>query len=508
MNSPSNSPLGGHLEADDRTLVRTYCADNPRLSAGALSAARHFLKWARARKIPIRDLDASAVDRFLRHRCRCDRYSPTQLKCPVYAADTRRFLRYLEDSGVVMIADDVARLGQYLQAYAGKLSAARYSEVTYSMRLSQARHFAEWALQMRVPAHGIDDAIGDQFAHHDCRCGIKTKRGKRVEGSGTRDRRRGARAFVRFLREQSLIPPAAPDCVTACDPRLTEFSEWLRRERGVTSETVRRYVNEAGRWLDRLVAAQKDYDAAAIRSIVLDQGEERSRSSVRMTVTVLRSFLRFTIIQGECAPSLLHAVPPAVRRRLSTVPRTIPPAKIEEIIASCRTDTPVEIRDRAILLLLARLALRAGDIWQLRLSDIDWRASRLRLHGKDRRGVLMPLPQDAGDALLAYIENARPVVATDRVFLRTQAPFTPLRSAAEIAGIVSRVLNRGGFAGLPTGSHVFRHSLASAWLRGGADLDQIGVALRHTSRDTTSIYAKVDVEMLADVAQPWPGCAS
>lgn len=508
MNSPSNSPLGGYAEADNRTLVRRYFTDNPGLSAGALSAARHFLKWARARKIPIRDLDVSAVNRFLRHRCRCGRYRPAQLRNPAYATDTRRFLSYLEATGMVFIADDVARLGQYLQAYAGKLCAARYSEVTYSMRLSQARHFAEWALQMRVPAHGLDDVIIDQFSHHDCRCGIKTKRGKRVKGSGTRDRRRGARAFVRFLRDEGLVPVEEPDCVTACDPRLTAFAEWLHRERGVTSETVRRYVNEADRWLDHLGATPKDYNVAAIRSIVLDQGEERSRSSVRMTVTVLRSFLRFTIIQGECAPALLHAVPPAVRRRLSTVPRTIPTAKIEEIIASCRSDTPVAIRDRAILLLLARLALRAGDIWQLRLSDIDWRASRLRLHGKGRRGVMMPLPQDAGDAVLAYIEDARPVVATDRVFLRTQAPFTPLRSAAEIAGIVSRVLNRGGFAGLPTGSHVFRHSLASAWLRGGADLDQIGVALRHTSRYTTAIYAKVDVEMLAEVAQPWPGCAS
>lgn len=305
-----------------------------------------------------------------------------------------------------------------------------------------------------------------------------------------------------------MIPAEVPDWVTACDPRLTAFSEWLHRERGVTSETLRRYLGEAGRWLDRLGAAPKDYNAASIRSIVLEQGEERSRSSVRMTVTVLRTFLRFTIIQGECAPSLLHAVPPAVRRNLSTVPRTIPTAKIAEIIAACRTDTPVEIRDRAIHLLLARLALRAGDIWQLRLSDIDWCASRLRLQGKGRRGVMMPLPQDAGDALLAYIEDARPVVASARVFLRTQAPFTPLRSAAEIAGIVSRVLNRGGFTDLPTGSHVFRHSLASAWLRGGADLDQIGVALRHTSRDTTAIYAKVDIEMLGDVAQPWPGYES
>ncbi|HEV7337368.1 MAG TPA: tyrosine-type recombinase/integrase, partial [Bosea sp. (in: a-proteobacteria)] len=240
----------------------------------------------------------------------------------------------------------------------------------------------------------------------------------------------------------------------------------------------------------------------------LDQRQERSRSSIRMTVTVLRAFLRFTVSQGLCAPFLLHAVPPAVRRKLSTVPRVIPAATIEDIIASSGTTTPVNIRDRAILLLLARMALRAGDVWQLRLSDIDWRASRLRLHGKSRRGTMLPLPQDAGDALLAYIEDARPVVSTDRVFLRTQPPFTPLRSSAEIAGIVARVLKRGGFSCLPTGSHVFRHSLASAWLRDGADLDQIGIALRHASRDTTAIYAKVDILMLAAVAQSWPGAAS
>ena len=227
-----------------------------------------------------------------------------------------------------------------------------------------------------------------------------------------------------------------------------------------------------------------------------------------MTVTVLRAFLRFTVGQGQCAPSLVHAVPPAVRRRLSTVPRTISVATIEEIVSSCGTGTPVEVRDRAIILLLARLALRAGDVWQLRLSDIDWRAGRLRLHGKGRRTTMMPLPQDAGDALLAYIEDVRPAVATDRVFLRTQAPFTPLRSSAEISGIVARILNRGGFSGLPSGAHVFRHSLASAWLRNGADLDQISVALRHASRDTTAIYAKVDVGMLAGVAQPWPELAS
>ena len=508
MNSPSNSPLGSRTNADGAALVSAYLAANPQLSAGALSAARHFLKWAQARRIQTRDLDASAVDRFLRHRCRCDRYSLKQLRSPTYATDTRRFLRYLEGIGAIALPNDVAWLEQDLKAYAEKLSRVGYSNVTYSTLLSQARHFAEWALQMRVPIYGSKEATIDQFARHECRCGEMTKHGNRVLASHYRNRQRGARAFVRHLIDEGLLPPEEPDDADAEDPRLTGFSNWLRRERGATSETVRRYLNEAGRWLDDLGANPQDYNAVAIRSIVLSQGEERSRSSVRMTVTVLRAFLRFKIVQNQCAPSLLYAVPSAVSRKLSKVPSTISRAQIEEIIEACGATTPVEIRDRAILLLLARMALRAGDIWHLRLPDIDWRASRLRLRGKSRREVMMPMPQDVGDALLTYIEDVRPIAATDRVFLRIQAPFTPLRSSAEIAGIVSRILGRGGFTGLPTGTHVFRHSLASAWLRDGADLDQIGVALRHASRDTTAIYAKVDVGMLSEVAQPWPGDVS
>ncbi len=507
MNSPSNSWHTRLTEADELELVHAYLSSDPQISKHA-GAARHFLKWARERKIPISELNASAVNSFLRHHCRCGRYSPTELRKPAYATYTRRFLSYLEDIRVVSVSDDVARLGQHLDAYREKLNEVGYSQAMFSAHLSQARHFAEWVWQHRIAIGGINEATIDEYARHDCRCGEMTKHTKGFLRSRFKIRTRGARAFVRFLRDQSLIPPSALEHLADYDPRLTNFSEWLRRERGVAPETVRRYLNEAGRWLDDLGVTPKDYNAAAIRSIVLGQSEERSRSSVRMTVAVLRAFLRFTIVQNQCAPSLLYAVPSAVSRKLSKVPSTISRAQIEKIIASSGTTTPVEIRDRAILLLLARMALRAGDIWQLRLSDIDWRASRLRLHGKSRREVMMPMPQDAGDALLTYIEDVRPVVSTDRVFLRIQAPFTPLRSSAEIAGIVSRILRRGGFTGIPTGAHVFRHSLASAWLRDGADLDQIGVALRHASRDTTAIYAKVDVNTLAEVAQPWPGDAS
>jgi site-specific recombinase XerD len=178
---------------------------------------------------------------------------------------------------------------------------------------------------------------------------------------------------------------------------------------------------------------------------------------------------------------------------------------IEKIIASCGAETPVQIRDRAIILLLARLGLRAGDICQLRLSDIDWNRGYIQVSGKGKRLDRLPLPQDAGDALLAYLERARPTVGEDRLFLRTQAPFTPFKSSAEICGVVSRVFDRAGITGLPTRSHLFRHSLATRMLRAGAGLESIGTILRHRSPTTTAIYAKVDTTMLMEVAQPWPG---
>lgn len=377
MASRPNSRSTGDPRAailNERALIQGYLAQHPKLAAGALSAARHFLKWASAHDIACKDIDAAAIDRFARHRCRCGRYRPRQLRDPVYMTDVRRFLRYLENAGIVAVPTGVERLDKYLPEFAVGLSAAGYSKVTYAGRLSQARHFAEWILQARIPAKEITGVTIEQFALHDCRCGIRTKRGRRVAGSGTRDRRRGALRFVNFLRDKGVIDPSAPPSTLEIDPRLDGFAQWLRRERGATEETIRRYRQEAGRWIDILGTEPAHYNAGTIRSIVLDQGPERTRSSIRMTVTVLRGFLRFTVSQGLCAPFLLHAVPPAVRRKLSTVPRVIPKATIEDIIASCGTTAPVDIRDRAILLLLARMALRAGDVWQLRLSDIDWRA--------------------------------------------------------------------------------------------------------------------------------------
>jgi site-specific recombinase XerD len=179
-------------------------------------------------------------------------------------------------------------------------------------------------------------------------------------------------------------------------------------------------------------------------------------------------------------------------------------AQVERLIATCDVTTPTGLRDRAILLLLARLGLRGGDVVSLRLSDFDWQQATLSVRGKGRRETRLPLPQDAGDAVLAYLERARPRVGGDRVFFLLNAPIRPL-SLAVVTSIVRSAIRKAGIDAPTKGARLLRHSAATDMLCGGATLDMVGAVLRHRSPDMTAHYAKVDIAMLQQVTQPWPG---
>ncbi|RWX59007.1 integrase, partial [Mesorhizobium sp. M4B.F.Ca.ET.089.01.1.1] len=181
---------------------------------------------------------------------------------------------------------------------------------------------------------------------------------------------------------------------------------------------------------------------------------------------------------------------------------------IERIIASCDPSTRRGIRDRALIMLLARLGLRAGDIATLQLDDIDWDQGTIRVSGKSRRATRLPLPQDAGEAILAYIEHVRPTVPDRHLFLRMNAPHRSFARSSIVGWVVRKSIERAGLTGIPSGSHVFRHSLATAMLREGSTLEAIGTVLRHRKPDTTAIYAKLDFNKLGEVAQPWIGGAA
>jgi site-specific recombinase XerD len=252
------------------------------------------------------------------------------------------------------------------------------------------------------------------------------------------------------------------------------------------------------------------YDAATVRSIILSESQRRRSANTKSIVTALRSYLRYLATQGLCSPSLDQAVPTVAHWKHANLPKYLPAAKVEALINSCDTTTPTGIRDRAILLLLARLGLRAGDVMRLRIDDIDWQQGSLRVCGKGRRVAKLPLPQDAGDALLKYLTEVRPDVAIAKIFLRSMAPCRPfVESSTGISTIVRRALVRAGIDDAPSrGAHMLRHSAATILLRSGMPLAAIGAVLRHRSIDTTARYAKVDVPSLKKIAQPWPGGAS
>lgn len=261
---------------------------------------------------------------------------------------------------------------------------------------------------------------------------------------------------------------------------------------------IRAFLKYCGKDLTRL-------DARALRKFVLRQHRATSSTVAQRCTTALRMFLRFLITEGRCGAALLGAIPVLAHWRLATLPRYLEPEAIARIIDTCDVSSSLGKRDRAILLLLARLGLRAGDIVRMRLHDIDWEDASICVAGKSRRQVRLPLSQEVGRAIVTYLRHARPSASTDALFVRSRAPFRAFCSHATVSVIVSSAVRRAGVKAPSRGAaHLLRHSVATTMLRHGASLQQISALLRHRSIETTQIYAKVDVKALQQIAQPWP----
>ncbi len=394
---------------------------------------------------------------------------------------------------------DAGALGPLVETFAEQLVALRYSRLTVTGLSDSARHFADWICRVGIAPSDIDDAIVEQFARHRCQCP-----GGRWRKRVSRTYMNRVHRFVRFLAETGVVLKPAPAAIAEpTDPRITEFLEWLRCHRGLSARTLELRGHVVKRLLPALGSDPATYDVGLVRRVILDEARRSSAAYVRTMTTTLRGYLRFLAACGLCRPWLDHAVPTVPHWRLSALPRYLPMSDVERLIASCDVTTPGGIRDRAILLLLARLGLRAGDVLAARFDDIDWTKGTLRVCGKGRREICVPLPQDAGDALLDYVNRARPNLGYDQIFLRAVAPYRPMRS---ISSVVRLGLERAEITEAPSrGAHLLRHSAATGMLRAGATLDTVGAVLRHRSIDTTMHYAKVDIGMLRLIAQPWPG---
>jgi site-specific recombinase XerD len=245
--------------------------------------------------------------------------------------------------------------------------------------------------------------------------------------------------------------------------------------------------------------------APHVTRFVMRHAHRLSPMRAGLMATALRSFFRYLRHRGAIATDLAGCVPTVPNWSLSTLPRFLPADEVERTLDGCDRKTSVGRRNHAILLLLARLGVRAGEVVGLSLDDFDWNTGQITIRGKGGKSAQLPLAADVGAALAAYLRHDRPKSATRSVFLRHRAPLVGFGNSSTISSLVRRALKHAGVESAHTGAHVLRHSLATSLLRQGGSLDEIGELLRHQSPNTTAIYAKVDVAALHTLALPWPG---
>jgi integrase/recombinase XerD len=388
-------------------------------------------------------------------------------------------------------------IGPHLDGFTSHLAAAGYAWFTIRQYVGGPVHLGRWMDRLRIPVASLDDDVMARFQVHlrRCRCLTQYRGVRSARSDGTVD------ACLRFLDYLRSVGIARPRAEPELAKPLREFEEWMRTHRGTAERTLSDYRHYISKLLATGVTVE-GLDAKQLREHVLKHSQPR-RARSQVMVRALRMFVRFLVATGGCKAHLDGAVPSVACWRLSSLPRYLPPADVALVIAAC-PPTAVGRRDRAVLLLLSRLGLRRGDLCRMRLDDLDWDHGRVRVGGKTGRTVWLPLPQIVGDAIIGYLKHGRPRTTTDHVFVRAFAPYRAL-DASTFGNITSRAFARAGVSSPSKGTHIFRHTAATDMLRQGASLDEIGLLLRHSSRDTTLQYAKVDVRLLRSIAQPWPG---
>ena len=355
--------------------------------------------------------------------------------------------------------------GPYLDALAADLQSQGFGRWKLRRRLQGAAHFSVWCGLRGLQVGELDEKWLPEFRGHlrACSCPGRLTHSFHGDAAATA----GAQALIRALRQKGVVVSSAPLKPAPELPELVwRFCDWIRKNRGIQEGTIRAYQRILCNVVARLGDLPQQYDARSIRAFVLKETKATSRSQCRLILTSVRWFMRFLIAEGVCRTGLDGAVPKVAMWRLASLPRYLPAEQVNRIIEAADQDTPTGLRDKAALLLLARLGLRAGDIRALSIGDIDWERGCILVAGKSRTEVRLPLTQEVGDALLRYLDRGRPPAETDRVFVRMAAPWQPLKISA-ISALVGRAISRSGVNARFHGAHTLRHSAATEMLRQG-----------------------------------------
>lgn len=390
-------------------------------------------------------------------------------------------------------------LGDYIEGFAALLVTRGYARATEKQKLRVVAGFSCWLDRGRLEIGDVDEQRGTEFLR------ARRRRGRAHRGDGPT-----LRTLLEHLRELGVIL-ALTRAVDSTELSRAEqrVSLYLAQERGLSRTTVINYLREIRRFLFwRFAGGAIRLDEIRLTDVtrfVSRQAHVFSPGRVKLMLTALRAFFRFLRLRGETTVDLASSVLSVADWRRARMPQWIPAAQVKQILRHCDQQTLVGQRDYTIVLLLARLGLRAGEVVGMTLDDIDWDAGDLVVRGKGGRQERMPLPRDVGKALATYVRHGRPACGSRRVFICAKAPRQGFTSSVAVCTIVRRALTRAGLHPPSQGAHLLRHSLATEMLRRGASLAEIGEILRHRHPDTTAIYAKVDLGALRAVAPPWLG---
>ena len=408
-------------------------------------------------------------------------------------------MKYIVHDQVVLSQAPEGPLAAHLGPFANALSAQGYSGQSLKLQVRIAACFSRWLEQKGVGARDIDLEHATRYLRY---------RARHLRSNSSD--RPALRHLIDFLRSEGVIPvektatrrvPPAEICAKA-------YAEYLRDAQALAAATVIYYVSFVRDFLHHCFGDGKvtlsRLRAADVVSFVQFNAPRLHLKRAKLMTTALRSFLRYVRYRGDVTLDLAAAVPVVANWSMPSIPRAISVDQTRQLLASIDRHTPVGRRDYAILLLLARLGLRAGEVAFFELDDIDWGAGQLNVHGKSGQRNELPLSADVGKAIAAYLQHGRPPSASRRVFLSARAPIKGVGPIG-VCSVVRRSLLRAGIDAPTTGAHQFRHGLATQMLSHGASLREIGEVLGHRHPQTTQIYSKVDIKALRTLALPWPG---
>jgi site-specific recombinase XerD len=386
----------------------------------------------------------------------------------------------------------------FAQVFVEQMQAQGYAAASVRISTRLVKDFVAWLDQRGINTRSlatthVADYLDERWLHR------RHRRGDAFTLHG----------FSRLIAPEGSVPVSEWPATTARRVRQ-EFDQYLLHERGLAPASIRLYGDVIGRFLEHAfgdgeVRLGQLTAADVIRFVQADAARLHHSKRAKVMTSALRSFLRYARYRGDISADLHACVPTVANWSMAGIPRTISTSQVQSLLSGCDRQSATGRRDYAMLLLLARLGLRAGEVVDLKLDDLDWNAGTIRIRGPAQRFDCLPLPADVGVALVDYLRRGRPACSARNVFIRSRAPRRALLGPSAVSCVVCRALRRAGIDSPVMGAHLLRHSLATQMLGRGASLGEIGEILRHRNTQTTTIYAKVDLVSLHALALPWPG---